>query len=181
VAGSGGFWGCMECTPDAHAVPASTTGIEQSSKQRTKKSIEVVLPCSKLDQHCEQGHVSPVPQPQTQLGGENRWVFTSNSLKPPKKRRCAHFSHILTKPCIVSSMQRFGACVVTVLLEWTGVCNSSSSIKTCVNCTVICLFDRVLAPITSTLSAVSLHQPRTTSQVRLLLALVTCNELSLMS
>jgi hypothetical protein len=69
-------------------------------------------------------------------------------------------------------MQRFGACVATVPLEWTGVCNSSSSIKTCVNCTVVCLFDRVLAPITTTLRPVSLHQPRATSRVRLLLASV---------
>jgi hypothetical protein len=60
--------------------------------------------------------------------------------------------------------------VVTVPLEWTGVCNSSSIIKACVNCTVACLFDRVLAPITSTLRPVSLHQPRATYQVRLLLA-----------
>jgi hypothetical protein len=69
-------------------------------------------------------------------------------------------------------MQRFGACVVTVPLEWTGVCNSSSIIKTCVSSTVNCLFDRVLAPILFTLRPVSLHQPRETSQVRLLLASV---------
>jgi hypothetical protein len=66
-------------------------------------------------------------------------------------------------------MQRFGAWVVTVPLEWTGVCNSSSIIKTCVSSTVKCLFDRVLAPILFTLRPVSLHQPRETSQVRLLL------------
>jgi hypothetical protein len=47
--------------------------------------LEVVLPCSKLDQLCEQGHVSVVPKPQTQLSGENRRVFISNSLKPPRK------------------------------------------------------------------------------------------------
>jgi hypothetical protein len=55
-------------------------------------------------------------------------------------------------------MQQFGACVVTVSLEWTGVCNSIIIIKTCVNGTVVCLFDRGLAPITSTLRPVSLHQ-----------------------
>jgi hypothetical protein len=60
--------------------------------------------------------------------------------------------------------------VVTVPLEWTGVCNISIIIKTCVNCTVLCLLDRVLAPITSTWRPVSLHQLRVTSQVRLLVA-----------
>jgi hypothetical protein len=64
-------------------------------------------------------------------------------------------------------MQQFGACLVTVPIKWTGVCNSSIIIKTCVNCTIVCLFDRVLAPITSTLRPVSLHQPRATSHVRL--------------
>jgi hypothetical protein len=52
------------------------------------------------------------------------------------------------------------------------VCNISISKKTCVNCTVACLLDRVLAPITSTLRPVSLHQPRATFRVRLLLASV---------
>jgi hypothetical protein len=69
-------------------------------------------------------------------------------------------------------MQRFGACVVTTPFEWTGVCNISIIIISCVNCSVLCLFDRVLAPITSTWRQVSLHQPHTTSQVRLLLASV---------
>jgi hypothetical protein len=64
VAGSGGFW-------DAHAVPASTEAQLLSNNHCTahckKKSTEVVLSCSKLDQLCEQGHFSgatqfPVPQ-----------------------------------------------------------------------------------------------------------------------
>jgi hypothetical protein len=63
------FLGCTECTPDAHAVPTSTEAQLGSNNHGiahcTKKSIEVVLPCSKLEQLCEQGHVSPVPQPQT--------------------------------------------------------------------------------------------------------------------
>jgi hypothetical protein len=138
------------------------------------KSIEVVLSCSNLDQLCEQRHFSGATatflplllQPQTQQSGENRRVLTLNSLKIPKNALQLH----IDKPCIVSSMQRFGACVVTVPLEWTGVCNISIIIKTCVNCTVACLFDRVQAPITSTLRPVSLHQPRATFQVRLLLA-----------
>jgi hypothetical protein len=62
--------------------------------------------------------------------------------------------------------------VVTVPLEWTGVCNTSIIIKKCISSTVIGLFDRVLAPIISTLRPVSLHQPHATSQVRLLLASV---------
>jgi hypothetical protein len=59
---------------------------------------------------------------------------------------------------------------------WTGVCNIII-IKTCVNCTAFCVFDRVLAPmigslIPSTLRPVSLHQPCVTLQVRQLLALI---------
>jgi hypothetical protein len=71
-------------------------------------------------------------------------------------------------------MQRFGACVVTVPLDWAGMCNIFIIIiiKHGVSCTVVCLFNRVLAPITSTLRPVSLQQPRATSQVQLLLASV---------
>jgi hypothetical protein len=50
------------------------------------------------------------------------------------------------------------------------VCNISIIIKTCVNCTVFCLFNRVLAPITSTWRPVLLHQLCAASPVRLLLA-----------
>jgi hypothetical protein len=59
---------------------------------------------------------------------------------PKKTRRCARVNHVLTSPASFSCMQRFGACVVTVPLEWTGVCNIII-IKTCVNgiaCLVEC-------------------------------------------
>jgi hypothetical protein len=74
-------------------------------------------------------------------------------------------------------MQRFGACVVTVPREWTGVCiahcaTSASSSKHVLTALYFACLIGVLAPIKTTLRLDSLHQPRAPSQVRLLLASV---------
>jgi hypothetical protein len=112
-----------------------------------------------------------VLQPLAQQLWRDSTDFISISAEPPRKRRCAHS---LTNPasflkcsdwCVCghspTSMDR---CVIII-------------INKCVECTAFCLFGRALAPIPFTLCPISLHQPRATSPVRLLLASVESNVL----
>jgi hypothetical protein len=109
--------------------------------------------------------------------GEIRRTFISNSLKPPKKRRCAR-AKLAPLTTYWQALYRFQnaaicACVVTAPLEWTGMCNIIIIIiENCVECTLFCLFGRVLSPIPSTLRPASIQQPCTTSQLQLFLASV---------
>jgi hypothetical protein len=125
--------------------------------------------CAKLDKRCEQGQNSMVLQPQTHKVLRDLTDFILNSFKSPKKRRCAPSSHIMTSPASLPEC-------IDLVHVWPqshfSVRNIIRIINKCVKCTVFCLFGRALAPIPFTLCSISLHQPRATSQVRLLLASV---------
>jgi hypothetical protein len=61
-----------------------------------------------------------------------------------------------------------GKVTVPALMDFS--CNMIIIIKTCVICTVVLLFDRVLALIPSIVRPISPHEHHTTSQGQLLLA-----------